>query len=81
MDAATDHIRQLATEYVLLVEQMRSGAYTDATEYRTLSSQRTLLHDDLIALTGVSARPAMYAHCRALLAGNRNEGDDADLAE
>jgi hypothetical protein len=65
--AIQGRIRTLAAEYVELVDQMRSGQYADDEEYRTLSSQRSLVHDDLIALTGVTERPAMYGYCRTLL--------------
>ena len=68
-DAATQsRIRALAAEYVELVDLMRAGQHADDEEYRTLSSQRSLVHDDLITLTGVTERPAMYGYCRALLA-------------
>jgi len=68
-DATTAHIKTLAAEYVELVDMMRGGQYADDEEYRQLSSQRTLIHDELIRLTGVTERKAMYGHCRALLAG------------
>jgi len=68
-DAATARIRTLAAEYVELVDIMRGGQYADDEEYRQLSSQRTLTHDELIRLTGITERKAMYNHCRTLLAG------------
>jgi hypothetical protein len=72
MDEATrQHIVVLAEEYVELVEAMRSGQYDGDAEYRSLSSQRSLVHDRLIALTGITDRPAMYGYCRALLATSR----------
>jgi hypothetical protein len=61
-------VRILATEYIELVDIMRSGQY-DGDEYRHLSSQRTLTHDELIRLTGLTDRKAMYGYCRSLLAG------------
>lgn len=64
-------IALLAAEYVALVTQMRSGAYDDEAEWRALSSQRSLVHDELIVLTGVTDRAAMYAHCRAIVAADR----------
>ena len=57
----------LASEYVQVVEMMRSGQYDGDEEYNTLSSQRTITHDELIQLTGITERSAMYAHCRELL--------------
>lgn len=57
----------LAGEYVELVEAMREGRYADDEEYRQLSSQRTVVHDELIQLTGLEERPAMYGYCRRLL--------------
>lgn len=62
--------RALAEEYVSLVDAMRGGHYADADEWRQLGSQRTLVHDELIALTGVAERSRMYAHCRAILRGD-----------
>lgn len=67
-------IRALAEEYVALVEQMREGRYDDDKEYRTLSSQRSLVHDELIALTGLADRKAMYTYCREFLAGTTATG-------
>lgn len=68
-DETTAHVRTLAAEYVELVELMRGGQYAGDEEYRQLSSQRTLTHDELIRLTGLTDRKAMYGYCRALLAG------------
>ncbi|MCU0490198.1 MAG: hypothetical protein MUD01_01220 [Chloroflexaceae bacterium] len=47
-------LHSLAAEYVELVEAMRNGQYADEKEWRTLSSQRSLVHDELIALTGIA---------------------------
>jgi hypothetical protein len=66
--AIQTHIRTLAAEYVALVDAMRQGQYSDAAERHILSSQRSVVHDQLIALTGLTDRPAMYAFCRMLLA-------------
>lgn len=63
-------IRILAAEYVELVELMREGQFADDEEYRQLSSQRTLTHDELIRITGLADRKAMYGYCRQLLAAN-----------
>ena len=68
-DETTARIHTLAAEYVELVELMRNGQYADAEEWQALSSQRMCTHDELIRLTGVTDRPAMYGYCRALLAG------------
>lgn len=57
----------LAAEYWQIVDAMRSGEYDGSEEHRELSAQRTVLHDELIALTGVTDRKAMYGHCRDLL--------------
>lgn len=65
------HLHTLAAEYVDLVTQMRSGQYTDDAERRELSSQRTLVHDELLRLTGRTRDDTdMYLFCRALLAGH-----------
>lgn len=72
-DATAARIKTLAAEYVELVDMMRGGQYADDDEYRQLSSQRTLTHDELIRLTGVTERKAMYGHCRALLAGESGQ--------
>jgi hypothetical protein len=61
-------VRALAEEYVALVEQMREGRYDGDEEYHILSGQRGLVHDELIALTGLADRKAMYAYCREFLA-------------
>lgn len=65
---AAQRLRTLAAEYATLVEQMGEGRYDGDEEYRTLSSQRGLVHDELIALTGITDRKAMYAYCREMLA-------------
>ncbi|HEU5014273.1 MAG TPA: hypothetical protein VFT66_17245 [Roseiflexaceae bacterium] len=62
------HIRILAEEYVALVDAMRNGDYADDEEWRRLSSDRALVHDELIMLTGLTERHQMYAYCRNLLA-------------
>lgn len=62
----------LAGEYVDLVQRMRGGAFESDQERQVLSSERTLVHDDLLALTGrTRADTDMYAYCRALLAGHQ----------
>jgi hypothetical protein len=68
-DELAARIAALAADYVALVDTMRGGQYADEDEYRTLSSQRTVVHDELIRLTGLEERPAMYGYCRDLLAG------------
>lgn len=71
-------VRTLAEEYVALVEAMRSGQYADSEEWHRLSSERMLVHDELIALTGVSDRSKMYRYCRELLAGAiHSDGNEA----
>lgn len=57
----------LAEEYVSLVDSMRQGHYADATERQILSSQRSIVHDELIRLTGLTERAAMYGYCHELL--------------
>lgn len=42
---------------------MRGGQYADDEEYHQLGSQRTLTHDELIRLTGLIDRKAMYGYC------------------
>lgn len=61
----------LAAEYVALVEAMQCGQHADEGEWQALSSERTTTHDELIRLTGITDRRAMYPHCRALLAEQR----------
>jgi hypothetical protein len=69
MDAGTTaRLRILAEEYVTYVEMMRTGEYNDMTEYQRLSADRTLVHDELLRLTGMTRRDDMYRHCKALLA-------------
>jgi hypothetical protein len=67
-DGTQQRILLLAHDYVQIVEQMRQGVYTDMQEWAQLAAERTLIHDELIALTGVTERKMMYAHCRTLTA-------------
>lgn len=64
----TGRLRTLAEEYIALVEAMRGGQYTDMDEYARLSADRTLVHDELLQLTGMTRKDDMYSHCKALLA-------------
>ena len=61
------HLRSLAEEYVTFVETMRAGQYTDSDEWQRLSSDRMLVHDELLRITGMTRRDDMYAFCRELL--------------
>lgn len=77
-EQVANRIATLAAEYVAFVDAMRGGQYTDEEEYRILSSQRTLVHDELIRLTGVTERSAMYGYCRRVLGPAREvAGDDS----
>ena len=67
-DAVMAHLRLLAEEYVTLVEAMRGGQFADMDEYQRLSADRTLVHDELLRLTGMTRRDDMYRYCRELLA-------------
>ena len=62
------HLRSLAEEYVTFVETMRSGQYNNSDEWQRLSGDRTLVHDELLRLTGMTRRDDMYHNCRELLA-------------
>lgn len=66
-DETKAHLRTLAEEYVTLVEAMRGGQYADSDEWQRLSADRTLVHDELLQLTGMTRRDDMYAFCRNLL--------------
>jgi hypothetical protein len=66
-DAVVARLRLLAEEYVTLVEAMRSGQYADSDEWQQLSSERMLVHDELLRLTGLTRRNDMYAYCREVL--------------
>jgi hypothetical protein len=59
--AIQTRMRTLAEEYIALVDAMRQGQYSDAAERQILSSQRSVVHDQLIALIGLTDRPAMDA--------------------
>lgn len=74
-------IAALAEDYVTLVDAMRGGQYADEDEYRTMSGQRTVVHDELIWLTGIDDRPAMYGYCRDLLAGRPANGHQHSLRD
>lgn len=65
------YLKSLASEYLELCRLMKSGQF-DGDEYRELSSQRALIHDELIRVLGDDyARPFdMKSHCRALLASD-----------
>ena len=67
-DEVAGRLRTLAKEYVTLVEAMRGGQYTDSEEWQRLSADRTLVHDELLQLAGVTRRDDMYAFCREVLA-------------
>lgn len=68
MDAAQQkRLELLASEYIALVEAMREGRYADSDEWQRLSADRSLAHDELLALTGMTRKDDMYAHCRELL--------------
>ena len=68
MDAeTTSRLYTLAAEYIALVEAMRGGQYADSDEWQRLSADRTLVHDELLQLTGMTRRDDMYRHCRTLL--------------
>lgn len=47
----TDRIRALAAEYLWYIDAMASGEYEEE-ERRTLSAQRSIVHDALIAALG-----------------------------
>jgi hypothetical protein len=70
-DAIAQRLQTLAAEYVDLVDAMREGRHVGEEEWRQLSSARTVVHDELIALTGITERRLMYTHCRAVLAARR----------
>jgi hypothetical protein len=48
-------------------EVMRGGQYADTDEYQRMSADRTLVHDELLLLTGLTRRDDMYRFCRELL--------------
>lgn len=67
--------------FPLLAQVLRDGAalrnqpyqlfrlrYADDAEWRVLSSERSLVHDELIAMTGLVERSGMYAYGPELLA-------------
>ena len=78
-DEQTGRLRTLAEEYVTLVEAMRAGQYADSDEWQRMSSDRTLVHDELLRLTGMTRRDDMYRYCRELLSSMAS-GDTAPLA-
>lgn len=67
-EGISERIRVLAEEYVGFVEMMRGGQYADMSEYQRLSADRTLVHDELLQLTGMTRNDDMYRDCKALLA-------------
>jgi hypothetical protein len=72
-DATNARLRTLAKEYIALVDAMRGGQYADTDEYQRLSADRTLVHDELLWLTGMTRRDDMDSHCRGLLAKRTND--------
>jgi hypothetical protein len=68
-DEHAGRLRALAEEYVMLVEAMRGGRYADSDEWQRMSSDRMLVHDELLLLTGMTRCDDMYRYCRELLAG------------
>lgn len=67
-NAATARLRSLAEEYTVFVEMMRSGQYADSDEWQRLSADRTLVHDELLRMTGMTRRDDMYRYCKTVLA-------------
>lgn len=67
-DETTARLRALAEEYVTFVDMMRGGQYADMDEYQRLSADRTLVHDELLRLTGMTRHDDMYRYCKALVA-------------
>ena len=67
-DETKARLRSLAEEYTVFVDMMRSGRYADSDEYQRLSADRTLVHDELLRITGMTRRNDMYSFCRDLLA-------------
>lgn len=65
-------LRTLAEEYVTLVREMRNGQ-RDSDEWQRLSADRTLVHDELLMLTGMTRRDDMYRFCCDMLAGSTVE--------
>lgn len=65
-DSNIFRIRALAREYITYVEVMRDSALSSE-EYQHLSAQRTLVHNELIDLTGIEKRASMYGYCKDLL--------------
>lgn len=70
MDVETiARLRALAKEYVTFVDMMRGGQYADSDEYQRLSADRTLVHDELLRLMGMTRRDDMYRYCKTVLVG------------
>lgn len=69
-EAERERLATLAGEYVAYVTAMREGQYADMDEWQRLSSERTLVHDELLRLTRMTRQDDMYAFCRNLLAGS-----------
>ena len=57
------HLLTLLKEYVDVVDAMGSGQYTTE-ETRTLDSERILLHDRILEITGLTRETDMYRHAR-----------------
>ena len=68
MDGQPSRMQALTEEYVAYVDAMRGGQYADSDEWQRLSSERILVHDELLRLTGMTQRNDMYVYCRAVLA-------------
>jgi hypothetical protein len=66
-DETKAHLRTLAEEYVAVVDAMHGGQFADSDEYQRLSADRTLVHDELLRLTGMTRKNDMYRYCRTLL--------------
>lgn len=60
------YVLTLAREYVDLVSDMGSGAYTNE-ELHALDSQRQWQHNELIRVTGIDPTEDMFAYCVRLL--------------
>ena len=68
-----DRVLSLCIEYTNLVDSMRHGRY-DADELRSLDSDRLVLHEQLMEMTGLDRTTDMYRFARDEMHKARSQG-------
>lgn len=70
---ADPHLVTLCRDYLDLIREMASGRYSTA-DLHTLDSDRQLLHNELLRITGLDPADDMAAYARRVLHAARAGG-------